>query len=129
MNQQSTQLPADLPVRHRQMKIEAIIRPHVVADVQENLTEIGVTGMTILEVRGTGRLQGHHAIYRGAEYEVSFIPKIKLDVVVRESQVKQVIDAIVRASKTGEIGDGKIFVSPVEDTIRVRTNESGDNAL
>ncbi len=110
-------------------KIEAIVRPHKMEDVREALHEIGVNGMTITEVKGIGRQKGHTETYRGSEYEINFVPKIKLEVVTPDDQAQKVISAIIRTAKTGEVGDGKIFVSPVEETIRVRTEESGESAL
>jgi nitrogen regulatory protein P-II 1 len=110
-------------------KIEAIIRPHRVEDVREALHEIGVTGMTITEVKGIGRQKGHTETYRGSEYEISFVPKIKLEVVAPDSQVQKIISTIIRIAKTGQVGDGKIFLLPIEDVIRVRTEESGEEAL
>lgn len=110
-------------------KIEAIIRPHKMEDVREALHEIGVNGMTITEVKGIGRQKGHTETYRGSEYEINFVPKIKLEVVAPDGQAQKIISIIVKTAKTGEVGDGKIFVSPVEETIRVRTEESGESAL
>ena len=110
-------------------KIEAIVRPHKMEDVREALHEIGVNGMTITEVKGIGRQKGHTETYRGSEYEINFVPKIKLEVVTPDDQAQKVISVIIRTAKTGEVGDGKIFVSPVEETIRVRTEESGESAL
>jgi nitrogen regulatory protein P-II 1 len=110
-------------------KIEATIRPHRVEDVREALHEIGVTGMTITEVKGIGRQKGHTETYRGSEYEISFVPKIKLEVVAPDSQVQKIISTIIRIAKTGQVGDGKIFLLPIEDVIRVRTEESGEEAL
>ncbi len=110
-------------------KIEAIIRPHKMEDVREALHEIGVNGMTITEVKGIGRQKGHTETYRGSEYEINFVPKIKLEVVAPDGQAQKIIAIIVKTAKTGEVGDGKIFVSLVEETIRVRTEESGESAL
>ena len=110
-------------------KIEAIIKPFKLDDVKEALNEIGIQGMTISEVKGYGRQKGHKEIYRGAEYVVDFIPKIKLEIVVAVDFVDKVIDAIKSAAQTGKVGDGKIFVSPVEQAIRVRTGETGKDAL
>lgn len=110
-------------------KIEAIIKPFKLDDVKEALNEVGIQGMTISEVKGYGRQKGHKEIYRGAEYVVDFIPKIKLEIVVESSWVEKVIDAIKTAAHTGKLGDGKIFVSPVEQAIRVRTGETGKDAL
>lgn len=110
-------------------KVEAIIRPFRLDDVREALGEIGVKGMTLTEVKGYGRQKGHTELYRGSEYQIDFLPKIKLDVVVADAMVDKVVDTIIKAAKTGQVGDGKIFVSPVEDVIRVRTGESGEEAL
>lgn len=110
-------------------KIEAIIRPHKLEEVREALMEAGVRGMTVHEVRGMGRQKGHTEVYRGSEYKVDFLPKIKLEIVVAELHVEQVIAAILKVGKTGEVGDGKIFVSSVEEAIRIRTEEAGDSAV
>jgi nitrogen regulatory protein P-II 1 len=110
-------------------KIEAIIKPFRLDNVKEALGEIGIRGMTVTEVRGHGRQKGHTEIYRGAEYVVDFIPKVKIEVVVDSGQVDPVIEAIVGAAKTGKIGDGKIFVTKVEDAIRIRTGERGKDAI
>lgn len=110
-------------------KIEAIIRPFRIDDVREALAEIGVKGMTLTEVKGYGRQKGHTELYRGSEYQIDFLPKIKLEVVVPDSLEVQVVDTIVRTAKTGQVGDGKIFVMAVEDAVRVRTGESGEAAL
>jgi nitrogen regulatory protein P-II 1 len=110
-------------------KIEAIVRPFKLDDIKEALGEIGVTGMTASEVKGFGRQKGHTEIYRGAEYVVDFLPKVMLEVVVADDLVERALEAISNASSTGKIGDGKIFVSAVEDAIRIRTGEHGDTAL
>jgi nitrogen regulatory protein P-II 1 len=110
-------------------KIEAIIKPFKLDDVKEKLSEVSIKGMTVAEVRGFGRQKGHTEIYRGAEYVVDFIPKIKIEVVVSDDAVADVIKAIREAAFTGKIGDGKIFVMPVEECIRIRTGESGEQAL
>ena len=110
-------------------KIEAIIKPFKLDDVKEALNKIGVTGMTINEVKGFERQRGHKEIYRGAEYQVDFIPKIKIDVVVNSSLSDQVVDAISKSANTGKIGDGKIFVLPVGEAIRIRTGETGGSAI
>lgn len=110
-------------------KVEAIIKPFKLDDVKIALNAIGVTGMTISESRGFGRQRGHKEIYRGAEYQVDFIPKIKIDVVVEESMTGGVIDAIKEHAGTGKIGDGKIFVMPVSQAIRIRTGETGQDAI
>jgi nitrogen regulatory protein P-II 1 len=110
-------------------KIEAIIRPFKLDDVKEGLSEIGVEGMTVSEVKGFGRTGGKTETYRGAEYLIDFIPKIKIEVVVPDERVRSVIDSIERAARTGKIGDGKIFVFPVDEAIRIRTGERGVDAL
>lgn len=110
-------------------KIEAIIKPFKLDDVKEALNEIGIKGMTILEVKGYGRQKGHKEIYRGAEYVVDFIPKIKIEIVVDSEVAAQVVEKIREAANTGKIGDGKIFVYPVEEAIRVRTGERGTDAI
>lgn len=109
--------------------VTAIIKPFKLEEVRAALTDLGLQGMTVTEVKGYGRQKGHTEIYRGAEYAVSFLPKVKIDVVVPGAQVAKVLAAIQGAAKTGQIGDGKIFVSPVEHTVRIRTGESDDNAL
>ena len=110
-------------------KIEAIIKPFKLDDVKEALNEIGIQGMTISEVKGYGRQKGHKEIYRGAEYVVDFIPKIKIEIVIDADQADQVVDKIREAANTGKIGDGKIFVLPVEQAVRVRTGETGVDAI
>ena len=110
-------------------KIEAIIRPFKLEDVKEALLEEGIRGLTITEVRGYGRQKGHKETYRGAEYEIEFVPKLKIEVVVDDNIVEKVIDAILKTAKTGQVGDGKIFISSIEDAIRIRTDESGIEAL
>ena len=110
-------------------KIEAIIKPFKLDDVKEALAEIGIQGMTITEVKGHGRQKGHKEIYRGAEYVVDFIPKIKIEIVVDDPIKDQVVNKIREAANTGKIGDGKIFVIPIEEAIRVRTNEKGRDAI
>ncbi|MDY6825550.1 MAG: P-II family nitrogen regulator [Thermodesulfobacteriota bacterium] len=110
-------------------KIEAIIKPFKLDDVKEALNEIGITGMTVAEVKGYGRQKGHTEIYRGAEYQVDFIPKIKIELVVQADMTEKVIQAICDAGKTGKLGDGKIFILPVEQAVRVRTSESGKDAI
>jgi nitrogen regulatory protein PII len=110
-------------------KIEAIIRPFKVEDVHQALSEIGVKGMTLTEVKGYGRQKGHTEVYRGAEYKVDFLPKMKIEVVVKDSMLDQVLSTITRVTKTGQVGDGKIFVTPVLDVIRIRTEESGEDAV
>ena len=110
-------------------KIEAIIKPFKMEDVKEALTEIGVEGMTVSEVKGFGRQKGHTEIYRGSEYTVDFLPKVKFEIVISDDRVQRAVDAIIQAAKTGKIGDGKVFVLPIEDVIRIRTEERGDNAV
>ncbi|MFC1513144.1 P-II family nitrogen regulator [Thermodesulfobacteriota bacterium] len=110
-------------------KIEAIIKPFKLDDVKEALNEMGIKGMTISEVKGYGRQKGHKEIYRGAEYVVDFIPKIKLEIIVEAELVDQVVECVRQAANTGKIGDGKIFVLPVEDVVRVRTGEKGTEAI
>lgn len=110
-------------------KIEAIIKPFKLDEVKEALQDAGIQGLSVIEAKGFGRQKGHTELYRGAEYVVDFLPKVKIEVVVSDDQVEQVIDAIVDAAKTGKIGDGKIFVSSVEQAIRIRTGEEGNEAL
>lgn len=110
-------------------KIEAIIRPFKLDEVKEALIEEGIRGMTISEVRGYGRQKGHTETYRGSEYRIEFVPKIKIELVVEKEKAETVIDAILRTAKTGQVGDGKIFVYDIEDVIRIRTEESGQGAL
>ena len=110
-------------------KIEAIIKPFKLHEVKEALQDVGVQGLSVIEVKGFGRQKGHTELYRGAEYVVDFLPKVKIEVVLDDDQVDAAIEAIVDAAKTEKIGDGKIFVSPVEQAIRIRTGESGSDAL
>jgi nitrogen regulatory protein P-II 1 len=110
-------------------KIEAIIKPFKLDEVKEALQDLGVQGMTVLEAKGYGRQKGHTELYRGAEYVVDFLPKIKIEVVVADDQLDRVVDAIVAAARTGRIGDGKIFVSELTDVIRIRTGENGAQAI
>jgi nitrogen regulatory protein P-II 1 len=110
-------------------KIEAVIKPFKLNDVREALSEIGVQGMTVSEVKGFGRQKGHTEIYRGSEYTVDFLPKVKIETVLPDAQVPAAIEAITKSAWTGKIGDGKIFVSPVEDALRIRTDERGDSAV
>jgi len=110
-------------------KIEAIIKPFKLDDVKEALNEIGIQGMTIVEVKGYGRQKGHKEIYRGAEYVVDFIPKIKIEIVVSAEMAEKVTQVIMNAASTGKIGDGKIFILPVEEAVRVRTGEKGNDAI
>lgn len=109
--------------------VTAIIKPFKLDDVRESLSEIGVQGITVTEVKGFGRQKGHTELYRGAEYVVDFLPKVKLETVVADERVDQVIEAITNAANTGKIGDGKIFVSPIEQIIRIRTGETGEEAV
>ena len=110
-------------------KIEAIIKPFKLEDVKDGLAEIGITGMTISEVKGYGRQQGHSELYRGAEYIVEFIPKVKIELVVKSDEVENVINIIVENAKTGKIGDGKIFVTDIEKIVRIRTGETNEEAI
>ncbi|MCF2949831.1 P-II family nitrogen regulator [Paraglaciecola aquimarina] len=110
-------------------KIEAIIKPFKLDDVRENLSEAGISGLTVTEVKGFGRQKGHTELYRGAEYKVDFLPKVKIEIVVTDDQLDRSIEAIKSAAKTGKIGDGKIFVTNVERAIRIRTGEENDEAI
>ena len=110
-------------------KIEAIIKPFKLEDVKEALSGIGVEGMTVSEVKGFGRQKGHTEIYRGSEYTVDFLPKIKVELVLPDSRVNDAVQAIVKAARTGKIGDGKVFVSPVDNAVRIRTEETGEAAV
>jgi nitrogen regulatory protein P-II 1 len=110
-------------------KVEAIIKPFKLDEVKEALNEIGIQGITVSEVKGFGRQKGHTELYRGAEYVVDFIPKIKMEIIVADEQVAQVVDTIADAAKTGRIGDGKIFVSPIDEIVRIRTGERGEDAI
>ena len=110
-------------------KIEAIIKPFKLDEVKDALHEVGLKGITVTEAKGFGRQKGHTELYRGAEYVVDFLPKVKIEVVLADDQVEGAIEAIINAAKTGKIGDGKIFVMPVEQAIRIRTGEEGDDAL
>lgn len=110
-------------------KIEAIIRPKNIAEIKEKLSEAGIVGMTVSEVRGFGRQKGHVEIFRGAEYKIEFLPKIKLELVVNDKNVEEVINLILKVCQTGNIGDGKIFIIPVEEVIRIRTGERGENVI
>ena len=110
-------------------KIEAIIKPFKLEEVKEALAEIGVEGMTVSEVKGFGRQKGHTEIYRGSEYTVDFLPKIKIEVVITDDLTEKAVAAIVKAAKTGKIGDGKVFISPVLEAVRIRTDETGDKAV
>ena len=110
-------------------KIEAIIKPFKLDDVRDALQEIGVQGMTITEAKGFGRQKGHTELYRGAEYVIDFLPKVKLEIVAPEARVEAIVEAIQTAARTGRIGDGKIFISPVDQAIRIRTGEADENAI
>jgi len=110
-------------------KIEAIIKPFKLEEVKDALTEVGIEGMTVTEVKGFGRQKGHTEIYRGSEYTVDFLPKIKLEIILAEASVDKAVAAIVKAAKTGKIGDGKIFVLPVSEVIRIRTEDKGEKAI
>jgi nitrogen regulatory protein P-II 1 len=110
-------------------KIEAIVRPHAVDAIREALLEAGFHGMTMTEVKGVGRQKGHTEVYRGAEYQVDFLPKIKLEIVAPDERVEEVVSIIIKCAKSGKVGDGKIFILPAEDAIRVRTEETGDDVL
>lgn len=110
-------------------RIEAIIRPHKLDDVREALLEKGIKGMTVIEVKGFGRQKGHSEVYRGSEYKINFLPKVKIEVVVPDRLVETVVSTIARVARTGQVGDGKIFIVPIEEVIRVRTEESGESAL
>ena len=110
-------------------KVEAVIKPFKLDDVREALSEIGITGMTAIEVKGFGRQKGHTELYRGAEYVVDFLPKVKLEIVVKEDDIERCIEAITNAARTGKIGDGKIFVTSVERVVRIRTGETDNEAI
>jgi nitrogen regulatory protein P-II 1 len=110
-------------------KIEAIIKPFKLDEVKDALAALGVEGMTVSEVKGFGRQKGHTEIYRGSEYTVDFLPKIKIEIVITDDQVNAAVEAIVKGAKTGKIGDGKVFVSPIENAVRIRTEEKGENAV
>ncbi|MCK6394463.1 MAG: P-II family nitrogen regulator [Zoogloea sp.] len=110
-------------------KIEAVIKPFKLDEVREALSEVGITGLTVTEVKGFGRQKGHTELYRGAEYVVDFLPKIKIEVVVATDVVEQAVEAIIKAARTGKIGDGKIFVMPVEQVVRIRTGETNESAI
>ncbi len=110
-------------------KVEAIIKPFKLDEVKEALNEIGIQGITVSEVKGFGRQKGHTELYRGAEYVVDFIPKIKMEIIVSDDVVAQVVDAIAESAKTGRIGDGKIFVTPIDEVVRIRTGERGEDAI
>ena len=110
-------------------KIEAVIKPFKLDEVREALSELGCTGLTVTEVKGFGRQKGHTELYRGAEYTVDFLPKVKVDVILSDAMVEKAIDAIIKAARTGKIGDGKIFVTDVSQVVRIRTGETGEDAV
>jgi len=110
-------------------KIEAIIRPHKLDEIREALLEAGFRGMTVVEVKGVGRQKGHTEVYRGSEYKIDFLPKVKVELVVPDDRLDAAVETIVKSAKTGQVGDGKIFIFPAEEVIRVRTEESGEDAL
>lgn len=110
-------------------KVEAVIKPFKLDEVREALAEVGISGLTVTEVKGFGRQKGHTELYRGAEYVVDFLPKVKIELVITGDKVEAAIDAIIKSARTGKIGDGKIFVSPVEQVIRIRTGETGADAV
>ena len=110
-------------------KVDAIVKPFKLDEVKDKLNEIGVQGITVTEVKGFGRQKGHTELYRGAEYVVDFLPKLKMEIVVADDQLKEVINALMKAAQTGQIGDGKIFISAIEDAIRIRTGERGAEAI
>ena len=123
-------MASHLKYQERNMKlITAVVKPFKLDDVREALSEIGVQGITVTEVKGFGRQKGHTELYRGAEYVVDFLPKVKIEVAVADSVVEQTIEAITKAANTGKIGDGKVFVSPLEQVIRIRTGETGEEAI
>lgn len=110
-------------------KIEAIIKPFKLEEVKEALAGLGIEGMTVTEVKGFGRQKGHTEIYRGSEYTVDFLPKMKIEVVLPDERVKEAVDAIIKGAKTGKIGDGKVFISTIDNAVRIRTGENGDQAV
>jgi len=116
-------------MRRRMKKIEAIIKPFKLDEVKEALHEVGLQGLTVVEAKGFGRQKGHTELYRGAEYVVDFLPKVKIELVCEDSLVERAVEAIISAARTGRIGDGKIFISPVEEVIRIRTGERGESAI
>ena len=109
--------------------VEAIVKPFKLQDVKEALNELGIQGMTVTEVKGFGRQKGHTEIYRGSEYTIDFMPKVKIEMVLPDAQINAAVDAIIAAAKTGKIGDGKVFVTPVHEAVRIRTGERGDEAV
>lgn len=117
------------PIRKHMKKIEAIIKPFKLEEVKDALGEVGIEGMTVTEVKGFGRQKGHTEIYRGSEYTVDFLPKIKLELVIADSQVEAAVATIIKSAKTGKIGDGKVFVTTIDDAVRIRTEERGELAV
>jgi len=109
--------------------VRGIIKPHMLDNVKKTLMDMGIVGMTVTEVKGYGRQKGHSELYRGAEYKIDFVPKVQVDIAISDSQVTDVVNAIIKSAKTGRIGDGKVFVFPVEEAIRIRTGEKGPEAL
>src|SRR5439155_14767327 len=120
---------ACLTITAAMKKIEAIIKPFKMEDVKEALAEIGIEGMTVSEVKGFGRQKGHTEIYRGSEYTVDYLPKVKFEIVLTDDRIGKAVEAIVSSAKTGKIGDGKVFILPIEDAIRIRTEERGESAI
>lgn len=110
-------------------KVEAIIKPFKLEEVKEALSNVGIQGMTVIEVKGFGRQRGHKELYRGAEYEIEFLPKVKIEVVVPDDDLEKVVDAIITSSRTGRLGDGKVFVTTIDEVIRIRTEERGEEAI
>jgi nitrogen regulatory protein P-II 1 len=110
-------------------KVEAVIKPFKLDEVKEALQEVGIQGITVVEAKGFGRQKGHTELYRGAEYVVDFLPKVKIEIVLEDDQVDRAVEAITKAARTGRIGDGKIFISPIEEVIRIRTGETGSSAI
>ncbi len=110
-------------------KVEAVIKPFKLDEVKDTLNEIGIKGITVTEVKGFGRQKGHTELYRGAEYVVDFLPKIKLEIIIADNQLDEVVNAVIKSAQTGRIGDGKIFITNLEDTIRIRTGEHGEDAI
>ena len=110
-------------------RVEIITRPYKLDEIKEALTGMGIQGMTVTEVKGFGRQRGHKEVYRGAEYQVDFVAKVKIEIVVSAALAKEAVEAVVKAARTGEVGDGKIFISPVEEVVRIRTGESGEEAI
>jgi nitrogen regulatory protein P-II 2 len=122
-------MPLGVKWRNKMKLVSAIVKPFKLDDIREALSDIGVQGITVTEVKGFGRQKGHTELYRGAEYVVDFLPKVKIDVAVADNIVDQVIESIIKAANTGKIGDGKIFVTPLEQAVRIRTGETGEDAI